>query len=61
MTKTMRQIAKELNISSGYLSDVLNGKKGCSEELKDKIKKYYPDLKFYIFTKPRYKVFTGGE
>lgn len=54
--KTLREIAKELNISVSYLSDILNGKKGCNEELMKKIKEYYPQLEFYIFTKPRYKI-----
>lgn len=53
---TQNSIAKELGISKGYLSDILHGKKGCSEELMIKIKKYYPTLKFYNFAKPRYKV-----
>ena len=56
MKKSMRQIAKELNISVSYLSEILNGKKGCNEELMNKIKEYYPNLQFYIFIKPRYKV-----
>lgn len=56
MEKSIRQIAKELNVSASYLCDVLNGKKGCNEEFMNKIKKYYPDLQFYIFNKPRYKV-----
>lgn len=54
--KSLREISKELNISCSYLSDILNGKKGCDEELMNKIKEYYPKLEFYIFTKPRYKV-----
>lgn len=56
MEKSLRNIAKELNISPSYLSDILNGNKGCSEELMLKIKKYYPKLDFYNFIKPRYKV-----
>lgn len=54
--KSLRQIAKELNISCSYLSDILNSKKGCNEILMNKVKEYYPNLKFYIFTEPRYKV-----
>ena len=57
--KSLRQVAKELNISVSYLSDILNGKKGCNEELMNKIKEYYPYLEFYIFTKPRYKVLNN--
>ena len=60
MTKNIKKsnnsIAKDLGISKSYLSDILKGKKGCSEELMIKIKKYYPTLKFYNFVKPRYKV-----
>lgn len=56
MNKSQNEIAKELGISKTYLSEILNGKKGCSEELMYKIKEYYPTLEFYIFTKPRFKV-----
>ena len=59
MKVSLRQVAKELNISVSYLSDILNGKKGCNEELMNKIKEYYPNLEFYIFTKPRYKVLNN--
>lgn len=58
--KSLRQVAKELNISVSYLSDILNGKKGCNEELMNKIKEYYPYLEFYIFTKLRYKVLNNS-
>ena len=54
--ETQSFIARELGISKSYLSYILRGKKGCSENLMIKIKKYYPELKFYNFTKPRYKV-----
>lgn len=53
---SLRSIAKELGISPSYLSDILNGKKGCSEELMNKIKIYYKSLEFYNFVEPRYKV-----
>lgn len=59
--KTLRQIANELKISPSYLSDILKGKKGCSEDLMYKIKMYYPHLVFYVFTKPRYKVVNNLE
>lgn len=52
----LTSISKQLGISKGYLSDIINGKKGCSKELMKEIKKYYSNLEFYIFTKPRYKV-----
>lgn len=52
----LTSISKKLRISKSYLSDIINGKKGCSEELMKEIKIYYPNLDFYIFTKPRYKV-----
>lgn len=55
MNKSLRQIASELNISVGYLSEILNGKKGCSQEIMNKIKIFYPNLQFEIFN-PRYKV-----
>ena len=56
MNKSLSKIAKELGISKTYLSEILSGKKGCSEELMYKIQEYYPTLEFYIFTKPRFKV-----
>lgn len=59
--KTLRQIANEIKISPSYLSDILKGKKGCSEDLMYKIKMYYPQLEFYVFTKPRYKVINNLE
>ena len=52
----LTSISKQLGISKSYLSDIINGKKGCSKELMTEIKKCYPDLDFYIFTKPRYKI-----
>lgn len=59
--KSLRQIASELKISPSYLSDILKGKKGCDEILMNKIKEYYPQLEFYVFTKPRYKVVNNLE
>lgn len=56
MSRSLRNIAKSLEISPSYLSDILNGKKGCSKELMNKIKIYYSNLEFYNFIKPRYKV-----
>ena len=35
--------------------------KNAYEELMNKIKEYYPNLEFYIFTKPRYKVLNNLE
>ena len=56
MNKSLRQIAKELNISCGYLSDILNGKKGCSYELINKIQVYKPNIIIEKNVKIRYKV-----
>lgn len=53
---SLRKVAKELEISPSYLSDIINGKKGCIKELMEKIKEYYPNLDFYNFIEPRYKV-----
>ena len=62
MNNSMSANAKILGIAQSYLSEILNGKKGCDEELMNKILELYPDLQFYIFTKPRYKVMKkGGE
>lgn len=61
MKQSQNQVARELGISITYLSEILHSKKGCDEELMNKIKQYYPNLKFYIFTKPRYKVEKVGD
>lgn len=61
MNITLRQVAKEIGISGGYLSEIINGKKGCSENLMKTIKNYFPDLEFYNFIEPRYKVRLKGE
>ena len=52
---SQNEIAKKIGVSKSYLSSILNGKRGCSETLKNELLKYYPDLKFKIL-KPRYKV-----
>jgi transcriptional regulator with XRE-family HTH domain len=57
---SQNEIAKKLGISKSYLSSILNGKRGCSETLKNELIKYYPDLKFKIL-KPRYTVEKVGE
>lgn len=55
MNKSQNEIAKEIGISKSYLSDILNGKKGCNAIIKEKILKFYPALKFKILN-PRYLV-----
>lgn len=52
----VRDLVRLLNISRSYASEILKGKKGVSEENMTKIKKKYPQLKFKVFTKPRYKI-----
>lgn len=59
--KSQNEIAKELKISKGYLSDILAGKKGCNQFVMNKLKEFYPDLKFYVFTKPRYKIVKDSD
>lgn len=39
MNKT--EIAKELNISRQHLYELLNGKQSCSEEMLEKLNKYF--------------------
>lgn len=58
--KTQNQIAKELGISKNYLSNILNGKRGCNSKLMERILTYYPDLKFVILN-PRWKVEKVGD
>ncbi len=57
-SKSQNQIAKELGISKSYLSDILNGKKGCNTDLKEKLLQYYPNLKFIVYN-PRWKIMRG--
>ena len=52
----VRDLVRLLNISRSYASEILKGKKGISEENMTKIKEKYPQLKFKVFTKPRYKI-----
>lgn len=52
----VRDLVRLLNISRSYASEILKGKKGVSEENMTKIKEKYPQLKFKVFTKPRYKI-----
>lgn len=61
MNKSQNEIAKEIGISKSYLSDILNGKKGCSHWLMEKILKYYPDLKNdFKLLNPRYIIRKGS-
>ena len=52
---TQTEIAKELGISKNYLSNILNGKRGCDILLKNKLLKYYPNLNFKLLN-PRFIV-----
>lgn len=52
--------AKLIGISQSFLSDILKGKKGCDEITMNKIKALYPDVDFYNFVKPRYKIKREG-
>ena len=61
MNKTQNEIAKEIGISKSYLSDILNGKKGCSHWLMMKILKYYPELEDnFKLLNPRYIIRKGS-
>lgn len=52
---SLKENAKTLGISISYLSDILNGKKGCSEDLMLNIKFLYPNLDFTLLN-PRYRL-----
>ena len=56
MNKNLKENSKKLGISVSYLSDILNGKKGCAYWLMKTILKYYPNLKETDFKilNPRY-------
>ena len=56
-----KDLVKLLNISSSYASDILKGKKGISEENKNKMLKEYPDIRFRVSNKPRYKIILDKE
>lgn len=46
-------IARKIGISKRYLCDILKGRRGCNQEVKNKIIFYYPELKFDLLN-PRY-------
>ena len=52
---SLREEAETLNISVSYLSDILKGNRGCSEELMLNIKFLHPELDFTL-QKPRYRL-----
>ena len=52
----VKDLVKLLNISPSYASEILKGKKGISEENKNKILKEYPNIRFRVSNKPRYKI-----
>lgn len=56
MNKTLKEISKEIGISTSYLSDILRGKKGCSYVIMQRVLKYYSNLKETDFRilNPRY-------
>lgn len=53
--KKIKENSEVLGISKGYLSEILNGKKGCNEELMLNIKTLYPNLDFTLLS-PRYRL-----
>lgn len=52
----VKDLVRILNISPSYASDILKGKKGVSSENRNIICKYYPDTKFVMSNKPRFKI-----
>lgn len=55
---SQREEAKTLGISASYLNEILNGKKGCDEQLMLNIKTLHPDLEFTLLN-PRYILRTN--
>lgn len=39
--KKQKEVAKELNVSSAYISAILLGKKSCNERIMEKLNEYY--------------------
>ena len=39
--KKQSEVAKELNVSSSYISAILLGKKSCNEKVMNKLNEYY--------------------
>ena len=39
--KKQKEVAKELNVSSSYISAVLLGKKSCNKKIMEKLNEYY--------------------
>lgn len=46
----IKDVAKELGVSSQYISAILKGEKRCNLDMVNKLKKYY-DLNFEVQTK----------
>lgn len=57
----VKDLVRLLNISPSYASDILKGKKGVSGENRNKILEEYPDIRFKISNKPRYKIVLNKE
>lgn len=48
---TIKDLADELGVTSAYICAILKGKKSCSEDRMHQIKKYYPNVNFYVSNK----------
>ncbi len=57
----VKDLAELLGISKSYASDILKGKKGISGENRSKILEIYPDVRFVMSNKPRYKIVLDKE
>lgn len=53
MKRNLKENADILGISKSYLSQIINGKRGCDEKLMLNIKTLYPELNFTLLN-PRY-------
>lgn len=58
---TQREVAKKCGWSANYINEILKGKKGCNKETMQKIREYYPNLKWKEILKIRYKVEILGD
>ena len=57
----VKDLVKLLNIAPSYASEILKGKKGVSEENMYKIVENYPNIKFVMSNKPRFKIIENKD
>lgn len=59
MKKKLKENSEKLGISISYLSQILNGTRGCNEKLMQDILLLYPESNFKLLN-PRYILIKKG-